>query len=156
MFNTATTKPYIAKPTISPFKWGWNLNHSVPWMFHYHLRPPWQTRPMLKLKLTKPPSSLSGSSTSTIRFRIFYKSQIPSTSSTMINTRCHTSFGWEKKFVVFNVDLLWPYFPPLLDTSEIVEQLAPTYINPNYMEQASTNHIMDTQCWIMLSSMPMV
>jgi hypothetical protein len=26
---------------------------------------------------------------------------------------------------VFNVDLLWPYFPPLLDTSEITEQLTP-------------------------------
>jgi hypothetical protein len=27
---------------------------------------------------------------------------------------------------VFNVDLLRPYFPPLLDTSEIAEQLTPT------------------------------
>jgi hypothetical protein len=32
--------------------------------------------------------------------------------------------------LVFNVDLLRPYFPPLLDTSEITEQLTPTELNP--------------------------
>jgi hypothetical protein len=36
--------------------------------------------------------------------------------------------------LVFNVDLLWPYFPPLLDTSEIAEQLTPTELNPGFME----------------------
>jgi hypothetical protein len=36
--------------------------------------------------------------------------------------------------LVFNVDLLRPYFPPLLDTYEIAEQLTPTEINPDYME----------------------
>jgi hypothetical protein len=46
---------------------------------------------------------------------------------------------------LFNVDLLRPYFPPLLDTSEIAEQLTPTEINPDNMEQASTDPIMDTQ-----------
>jgi hypothetical protein len=46
---------------------------------------------------------------------------------------------------VFNVDLLRPYFPPLLDTSKIAKQLTPTYLNPYYMEQASTDHIVDTQ-----------
>jgi hypothetical protein len=46
---------------------------------------------------------------------------------------------------VFNVDLLRPYFPPLLDTSEIVEQLTPTELNPDCMEQASTDQIVDTQ-----------
>jgi hypothetical protein len=35
---------------------------------------------------------------------------------------------------VFNVDLLQPYFPPLLDTSEIAEQLTPTDINPDYIQ----------------------
>jgi hypothetical protein len=49
-------------------------------------------------ELTKPPGSLSGSNTSTNRFRIFYRSPMPSTSSTMINTGCHTSFRWETKF----------------------------------------------------------
>jgi hypothetical protein len=46
---------------------------------------------------------------------------------------------------VFNVDLLWPYFLPLLDTSEIAEQLTPTNLNPDYIEQASTDQIVDTQ-----------
>jgi hypothetical protein len=46
---------------------------------------------------------------------------------------------------VFNVDLLQPYFPPLLDTSEIAEQLTPTELNPDCMEQASTDQIVDTQ-----------
>jgi hypothetical protein len=46
---------------------------------------------------------------------------------------------------VFNVDLLRPYFPPLFNTSEITKQLTPTEINPNYMEQKSTDQIVDTQ-----------
>jgi hypothetical protein len=46
---------------------------------------------------------------------------------------------------VFNVDLLRPYFPPLLDTSEITEQLTPTELNPDCMEHASTDQIVDTQ-----------
>jgi hypothetical protein len=47
-------------------------------------------------------------------------------------------------YPLFNVDLLQPYFPPLLDTYEITEQLTPTELNPDYMEQASTNQIVDT------------
>ena len=46
---------------------------------------------------------------------------------------------------VFNVDRLRPYFPPLLDTSDIVEQLKPTELNPDCMEQVATDQIMDTQ-----------
>jgi len=46
---------------------------------------------------------------------------------------------------VFNVDRLRPYFPPLLDMSDIAEQLTPTELNPACMEQATTNRIMDTQ-----------
>ena len=46
---------------------------------------------------------------------------------------------------VFNVDRLRPYFPPLLDTSDIAEQLKPTELNPDCMEQAATDRIMDTQ-----------
>ena len=38
-----------------------------------------------------------------------------------------------------------PYFPPLLDTSDIAEQLTPTELNPDYMEQATTDYIMDMQ-----------
>jgi hypothetical protein len=45
---------------------------------------------------------------------------------------------------VFNVDLLRPYFPPLLDTSEVAEQLTPIELNPNCIQQASSDHIVDT------------
>ena len=44
---------------------------------------------------------------------------------------------------VFNVDRLRPYFPPLLDTSNIAEQLTPTDLNPDSIEQATTDCIMD-------------
>jgi hypothetical protein len=46
---------------------------------------------------------------------------------------------------VFNVDRLRPYFPPLLDTSNMAEQLTPTELNIEFMEQARTDQIMDTQ-----------
>jgi hypothetical protein len=45
---------------------------------------------------------------------------------------------------IFNVDLLRPYFPPLLNTYEIIKQLTPIEIKPDYMEQASTDQIVDT------------
>ena len=45
---------------------------------------------------------------------------------------------------VFNVDCLRPYFPPLLDTSDVVEQLTPIELNPDCMEQAIADQIMDT------------
>ena len=47
--------------------------------------------------------------------------------------------------LVFNVDRLRPYFPPLLDTLDIAEQLTPTELNPDCMEQATTDCIMDMQ-----------
>jgi hypothetical protein len=46
---------------------------------------------------------------------------------------------------VFNVYLLRPYFPPLLDTSQVAEQLTAIELNPDCMEQESTNNIMDTK-----------
>jgi hypothetical protein len=45
----------------------------------------------------------------------------------------------------FNVDLLHPYFPPLLDNSEIVEQLTSIELNLDYMEKEATYPIVDTQ-----------
>jgi hypothetical protein len=47
--------------------------------------------------------------------------------------------------LVFNVDLLRPYFPPLLDTSEIANQLTPIELKPEFMEHASIYHIVDIQ-----------
>jgi hypothetical protein len=61
MSNTTTTEPYIAPLTIVPFRWGWDFKNWVPWMLYYPLRPPRKTHPMLKLKPTKLPSSLSAS-----------------------------------------------------------------------------------------------
>jgi len=46
---------------------------------------------------------------------------------------------------IFNVDLLWPYFPPLVDTSKVGEQLTPIEINLECMEHATIDHIMETQ-----------
>ena len=46
---------------------------------------------------------------------------------------------------MFNVDLLRFYFPPLLDTSEVEEQLTPTELNPDCIQHASNDQIMDTQ-----------
>jgi hypothetical protein len=44
---------------------------------------------------------------------------------------------------VFNVDLLRPYFPPLLDTSKVAEQLTPTELNLDCLQQASNDQIVD-------------
>ena len=46
---------------------------------------------------------------------------------------------------IFNVDHLQPYFPPLLDTSNIAKNLTPTYLNPDYMGQATRDCIMDME-----------
>jgi hypothetical protein len=46
---------------------------------------------------------------------------------------------------VFNVDLLRPYFPPLLDTSEVAEKLTPIEINHDCLQQASNDQIVDRQ-----------
>jgi hypothetical protein len=46
---------------------------------------------------------------------------------------------------VFNMDLLRSYFPPLLDTSDVAEQLTPIELNPDCIQKASSDHIVDTQ-----------
>jgi hypothetical protein len=47
--------------------------------------------------------------------------------------------------LIFNVDLLQPYFPPLLDASDIAQQLTPIDLNHDYMEQEAIDQIKDTQ-----------
>jgi hypothetical protein len=47
--------------------------------------------------------------------------------------------------LVFNVDLLRPHFPPLLETLEVEEQLTPTELSPKCIKQTSSDHILDTQ-----------
>jgi hypothetical protein len=46
---------------------------------------------------------------------------------------------------VFIVDILRLYFPPLLDTSEIVEQLTPIELNPDCIQHESSDQIVDKQ-----------
>jgi hypothetical protein len=43
---------------------------------------------------------------------------------------------------VFNVALLQPYFPPY--SLDIVEKLTPRELNSDYMQQASSDHIVGT------------
>jgi hypothetical protein len=38
---------------------------------------------------------------------------------------------------IFNVELLQPHSPPLLDILEVVEHLAPTEVNLDYIEQGT-------------------
>jgi hypothetical protein len=47
--------------------------------------------------------------------------------------------------LIFNVELLQPYFPPLLDTSDVVEHLAPIELNLDCIEQEIVDQIMDTK-----------
>jgi hypothetical protein len=82
----------------NPFQVGFGFQPSGPMDVALPLAPPRKTHPMLKLKPKKLPSSLSGSNTSSNRFRIFYKTPMKNTRSAMINTKCHTSFRWEIKF----------------------------------------------------------
>jgi hypothetical protein len=45
---------------------------------------------------------------------------------------------------VFNMALLRPYFPPLLDTYEIEEKLTPIELKPDCMQHEYSYHIVDT------------
>ena len=47
--------------------------------------------------------------------------------------------------LVFNVELLRSYFPPLLDTSEVVEKLSPIEINIEFIAKALVHWIMYTR-----------
>jgi hypothetical protein len=67
-------------------------------MLHFPLWPPQLIHLLLQLKMTNPPSSLSGFITSTNRFRISYKSPMASTNSAMINIGLHISFRWATNF----------------------------------------------------------
>jgi hypothetical protein len=67
-------------------------------MLHFPLRSPRLTHLLLQLKMTKPPGSLSRSSTSANKFRISYKIPMTSTNITMINIGCRISFRWVTKF----------------------------------------------------------
>jgi hypothetical protein len=42
---------------------------------------------------------------------------------------------------LFNVELLRPYFPPLLDTLEVADHLGPIKLNPDCDEKTIVNQI---------------
>jgi hypothetical protein len=46
---------------------------------------------------------------------------------------------------IFNVELLHPYFPPLLETLDATKHLDATKINPNYIEHVTFDRIIDTR-----------
>jgi len=46
--------------------------------------------------------------------------------------------------LVFNANLLRPYFFPLLDTSKVAEKLAPMELNHDFLEQDRVDQIMGT------------
>jgi hypothetical protein len=96
--NIATIEPYIAQLATTPFMWGWDSNHWVPYMLHFPLWSPRPTHLLLQLKLTKPPGSLIGSNTSANRFSMSYRSLMTSISTAMINIGSHISFRWVTKF----------------------------------------------------------
>jgi hypothetical protein len=95
MFNTVTIGLSIALSIIAHFRWGWDSNPWVPWMFHYLLPPQNNTLPMFNLRPKNPLVSLSGFITYTNRSRRFFRNPMLSTSNIMINIGYHTSFRLE-------------------------------------------------------------
>jgi hypothetical protein len=87
MFNRDTTRLSIAPLAINHFRWGWDSNPWVPWMFHYLFQPHWKNLPMFILRLRNPPDSLSRFNTYENRSMIFFRNPMLSIRSVMINTR---------------------------------------------------------------------
>jgi hypothetical protein len=47
--------------------------------------------------------------------------------------------------LMFNMDLLRPYFPPLLDTSDIEEKMTAIELNPDCIQKEPSDQIVETQ-----------
>jgi hypothetical protein len=75
-------------------------------MLHYLLQPQ-KNILMLILRLTKPPDSLKGFNKSANKSMRFCRNPMLSTSNSMINTGCHTSFRWETRYgyICINISL---------------------------------------------------
>jgi hypothetical protein len=87
-----TTGLFIVPPAIAHFRWVWDSNPWDPLMLHFLFPPHRKTLPLISLRSTKPPDSLSKFNTSTNRSRRFCRNPMLSTSSAMINTGYHTNF----------------------------------------------------------------
>jgi hypothetical protein len=107
MFNTITTWLFIAPPAIAHFRWLWDSNPWNPLMLNFLFPSHRQTLPMISLRSTKPPDSLSGFNTFTNRSRIFCINPMLSTINTMINTGYHTSFSLATKFGYICRSISW-------------------------------------------------
>jgi hypothetical protein len=97
MYNTTTTRLSIAQPATTPFKWAWDSSHYVPLTSLCHL---WLLRKiqlMSILRMTRQTTSLSTFNTSTNRFMTSWIEPMLSTSSDMINIRCHRTSRWATK-----------------------------------------------------------
>jgi len=82
----------------SPFQVGLGFQPLCPIYWPCHLQLLTQIRLMSSPKQTRQPASLSTSNIFASRSMTFWRNQIPSTSSDMINIGCHTSFRWVTKY----------------------------------------------------------
>jgi len=97
MSNTTITRLSTSRLATACFRWAWDSSDYVPLMWPCHLQLLMQIPLMSSPKLIRQTSSLSTSNISTNRSTTFWRNQIPSTSSDMINIGCHTSFRWVTK-----------------------------------------------------------
>ena len=94
MSNIAITGLSTTWLAITFFKWAWDSIHYVPLMWPYHLQWLREIRHMSSLKHTRKISLLSTFNTSSNRSMTYWTNPMLSTSSSMINIRCHTSSRW--------------------------------------------------------------
>ena len=86
----------IARIATSLLRRSLDSNNYVSLMWPYHLQLLTQIQLMSSLKQIRQIASLSTSNIFASRSMIFWRNQIPSTSSDMINIGCHTSFRWRQ------------------------------------------------------------
>lgn len=97
MLNTAITRLSTTLLATTLFRWAWDSSHYVPLMWACHLQLLKQIRLMFSPKQIRKTTSLSTSNISTSKSTTFWRNQMPSTSSDIINIVCHISFEWATK-----------------------------------------------------------
>jgi hypothetical protein len=90
--NTVTTRLSVVPPSIAHFKWVWDSNHWDPLILHFLFPLHRHNLPLISLRSTKPPDSLSRFITSANRSRRFCRNPMLSTSNAMINMGYQSSF----------------------------------------------------------------
>jgi len=97
--NTTIIGLSTARLATTLSRWAWDSNHYVSLIWPYHLQLLTQIQLMSNRKPIRQTASLSTSNISASRSMTFWRNQMPSTSSNMINIGYHTSFGWATKSV---------------------------------------------------------